>query len=195
MGCYVLAGGRSRRLGQDKARAMIGEKTTVLEAVLRPLDGVFSSFTVVAESAGKFDDLGLRTIADDRPGLGPLGGILRAVKDASQGYFFVVSCDRIGLQARWVERLSSRLSSRPPAICFCSGGQIEPLFGFYHTDIRAQLKSCLNHQTRAVWRFLDEIDASTIEAPPGWNQTFSVNTPKQLIRARRWFKDPDLQGP
>ncbi len=184
---YVLAGGRSRRLGQDKARVEIAEGITVLEAVVDSLDGGFSSWTVVADRRDKFADLGFRTIADERPHQGPLGGILRAAEDLQTGSFFVTSCDRVGLQSGWVERLWEAMDDECLAISFVFEGRREPLFALYRAEVADRLRAFMDAGGRAVWRFLELVDAPEIDAPAGWEDTISVNTPEQLQGARRWF--------
>lgn len=183
---YVLAGGRSSRLGRDKARARIDGEKTVLEATIEPLRGLFSSWTAVADRRDKFDDLGLRTIADHQTHRGPLGGILRAADDAGRGYFFVTSCDRLGLRRRWVRRLAGELEARPPAVSFVFEGRREPLFAFYGAELADPIRRRLEAGQAAVWRLLDDLDAATVDAPEGWSETFCVNTPEQLRRARQW---------
>ena len=187
---YVLAGGRSSRLGEDKARAMLDDKTTVLQALVGSLDGRFSSWTAVADRVDKYADLGIRTIADARSHRGPLGGILRAAIDAEPGYFFVTSCDRVGLRGQWVERLVAGLTEEPKAVSFVEEGRRQPLFAIYHTDLASIIERRLHDGQRAVWRLLEAVDAAAIEAPPGWEKTFSINRPRDLRRARRCFAAP-----
>lgn len=175
-------------MGRDKARATISGDTPLIRAVIAPLWEVFDDWTAVADRAGKYDDLGLRTIADNTPHRGPLAGILRAAEDTQQGYLFVTSCDRLGLKSRWVERLHERLSDNPPAVCFEFQGWREPLFGFYRADLAASMRRRLREGSTAVWRFLDAIDAAVVDAPAGWSETIRVNTPEQLDRARRRFR-------
>lgn len=180
---YVLAGGRSTRLGQDKARVLVDEETTLLERVVSSLDGLFPSWTVVADEAGKFSDLQLRTIADEVCHRGPLGGILAASEDAGSEYFFVVSCDRVGLKRRWARRLAVIVDAdEPVAATFCFQGRREPLFGFYQTRLADHIRDALSRRQFSVSKFLDAIDAPCIEAPPQWGQTFSINTPEDLAR-------------
>lgn len=185
---YVLAGGRSTRLGQDKARAELVEGLTLLEAVVDSIDGGFSSWTVVADREDKFDDLGLRTIADHRPHQGPLGGILRAAGDAESGPFFITSCDRVGLQRRWVHRLWTQWNDRSNAISFVVQGRREPLFAWYRAELADELRAFLDCGQRSVSRFLDAIDAQAVDGPDDWNQTRGVNTPDELREARVLFR-------
>ncbi len=184
---YVLAGGQSRRLGRDKARARLDDETTVLQAVVSSVESTCQSWTIVADRPDKYDDLGWPTIADDPPHRGPLGGILRAAEATETGYFFVTSCDRIGLRARWVHKLADHLDAEPPAVCFASDGRLEPLFAFYDAALADKLRRALGGDRRAVWRFLDSIDTRRLPAPDDWNETIPVNTSEQLAEARRRF--------
>lgn len=186
---YLLAGGRSTRLGQEKARALLWGDLPLIKAVHQSLEGACSSWTVVADERDKFADLGLRTIADQTPHQGPLGGLLRAAQEVGEGYFFVASCDRIGLKAQWVELLLEALESvgEARAAAFFDQGRWEPLFGIYHGALAAVIEERLASGQGALWRLLDAIGALKVEAPPQWRETFSVNRPADLERARKIF--------
>lgn len=185
---YVLAGGRSLRLGQDKARALVDEKTTVLEAALSPFEDTFLSWTAVADRPNKYDDLGVRTIADERADVGPLGGILRACGDCDAAYFFVISCDRLGLCSSWVAPLAQIVARQQPmAVTVGDGRRRQPLFGFYRRRCAPKITDFMAQGGRAVWRFLAAVDAAQVALPPGWEQTISVNRPGDLEQARQMW--------
>src|SRR4051794_14706591 len=74
---YILAGGQSQRFGSDKARAPLDGKPLIVH-VAESLKPIASSVTVVAKDFGEYDDLGLVSIGDLQPGLGPMGGLLTA---------------------------------------------------------------------------------------------------------------------
>jgi molybdopterin-guanine dinucleotide biosynthesis protein A len=74
---YLLAGGRSSRFGSDKARAELAGVPLILR-LAHQVEPVASPLVVVADRRDKYLDLGLTTIADALPGLGPLGGLLTA---------------------------------------------------------------------------------------------------------------------
>jgi len=94
---YILAGGRSSRFGSDKARALIAGQPMILH-VASSIAPFAQSITVVADAPDKYGDLGLRTIADESPHLGPLGGLAAALQDCSPGATaLVTSCDLIFL--------------------------------------------------------------------------------------------------
>jgi len=76
-GC-VLSGGRSRRMGTDKALLSLGGKTLITTA----LEGFagFHEILISAEDAERYAFLGVPVIPDERHGIGPLGGLISAIK-------------------------------------------------------------------------------------------------------------------
>ena len=66
---YILAGGQSRRFGQDKARALV-EGSPLLLHVARAAEPLGGEMRVVAAQEGEYQDLGLETVADQRAGHG-----------------------------------------------------------------------------------------------------------------------------
>lgn len=113
---YILAGGRSQRFGTDKARAEIAGEPMLL-AIARQVDPHVSSVTAIADRAGRYDDLGVRTIADLTPHLGPLGGLLTALRDAQTqdaSHLLLLACDQPRVGQSWILQL--RASDDPPDI-------------------------------------------------------------------------------
>jgi molybdopterin-guanine dinucleotide biosynthesis protein A len=80
VGAYILAGGKSRRFGSDKALAMVEGRPLIARLADRVRPHV-ARVTVVAERVDKYAHLGLRTIGDVVAGLGPLGGLRTALED------------------------------------------------------------------------------------------------------------------
>src|SRR5690606_40516316 len=70
----ILAGGRSRRLGRDKARLLLGRRT-MLEHVRAALGTVCSPLLVVGRAPATAVDRRITWVADRRPGWGPLAGL------------------------------------------------------------------------------------------------------------------------
>src|ERR1700738_620915 len=102
---YVLAGGGSTRLGQDKALIEFDGKPLLLRAV-HVLESAVRPVTVVA-SRRKYADLGIQIIPDEWPGSGPLGGIVTALRhtalDApSREWSLILACDMPFVTTDWL---------------------------------------------------------------------------------------------
>ena len=113
---YIFAGGHSRRFGSDKARAEFAGVPQVVH-LSRLAAQVASSVTVVASTEGVYQDLGLRTIADIQPRLGPIGGLLTAIDDAGADWLLVMACDWVGLEADWLSNLIDKIPEATDIIC------------------------------------------------------------------------------
>jgi molybdopterin-guanine dinucleotide biosynthesis protein A len=92
-GCslVILAGGRSRRMGHDKATLPAGDGT-LIEHLARRLAPVVDETIIAGGSiAPPFE--GARVVADRQPGLGPLAGMLAGFAAANRRHVWVVACD------------------------------------------------------------------------------------------------------
>jgi molybdopterin-guanine dinucleotide biosynthesis protein A len=174
---YLLAGGRSSRFGSDKARALVGGVPLIV-AVARSL-GEPARISVVAREPGSYGDLGLRTIADAKPDLGPLGGLEAALADRGQGWLVLAACDTLGLRAEWLDLLfAARGAHRAAAF---RGQHWEPMPALYHTALEASVRVRLGAEARArsLHALLDE-HAAALPLPAGWSRLRAVNTRADL---------------
>lgn len=88
----VIAGGRSSRLGRDKALLQIDGETLLARAVR--LVGQVCAETIVVgprERAGVVP--ATRVVPDEQPGIGPLGGIASALRATGRQHVLVVATD------------------------------------------------------------------------------------------------------
>lgn len=99
----VLCGGRSRRFGSDKALAPTGDGTMGQRVVDAMRGAGMDPVVAVGGDAGAA--LGLITVPDRWPGLGPLGGLATVLRWARRGDVLVVPCDLPLLDQETVSRL------------------------------------------------------------------------------------------
>lgn len=176
---YVLAGGKSSRFGSDKARALV-EGVPLIVRIVNSLGSCVDRVTVVAAVADQYADLGLRTIADLVPGLGPLGGLQAALHDGEPDrWCLLVSCDFAAADAGLVRPLIQRIATGVPAIAY-RHEHWEPLLGLYHGSLRAEVDRRIAAGDRAMHRLLDAVGAVAVEPPENWPAIAQVNTPEDL---------------
>ena len=89
----VLAGGASRRMGRDKAEIRFDGRS-LLERTCAVLRGVFEEAICVGR-ADEVSRMAVRCVPDERPGMGPLGGLETALVETSTAWVFVVACDHL----------------------------------------------------------------------------------------------------
>ena len=128
---FVLAGGRSSRMGRDKALLEL-EGQALLERAARRVLAAAGSVAVVGmpERHARF---GWPVVEDLRPGEGPLAGIEAALASPyAADWNLIVACDMPHLDAALLERLlaEARLQ-RPDCVVAQSARGPEPLCAVY----------------------------------------------------------------
>ncbi|MBU6424616.1 MAG: molybdenum cofactor guanylyltransferase, partial [Chloroflexi bacterium] len=88
----VMAGGKSRRMGRDKAWLDLGDGRPIVRRVLDIVSRVGDEVFLVANDAS-FQTLGLRVVPDRFPDGGVLGGIATGIGAAAHDRVLVVACD------------------------------------------------------------------------------------------------------
>ena len=176
---YILAGGRSKRFGSDKARVLIGG-TPLIRRAADALEPVAMSIKVVAASAGAYQDLGLTTVGDLQPGLGPLGGLDTALADRQahdgKGWLLLTSCDLAHPDAGLARTLMEHIRPNAQAVVF-KGERFEPLFALYHSSIHAAVRHQITSGQGAMWRLIQRADHVSVPLPEGVAGIAQINTP------------------
>lgn len=102
-GGYVLVGGQSRRMGQDKALLVLGGQLLALRTVERLRPAVTE--VKLVGSPERYPHLGVPVVADAAAGKGPLSGMVAALRDTAFDWNLIVACDLPYLTTRFLEWL------------------------------------------------------------------------------------------
>lgn len=101
----ILAGGKSSRMGKDKA-LLPYKGRPLIHTVLDRMHSVFSNVVISVRSDVELGDLAVDRVADHYPEIGPLGGIT-SVLEAGEGQIFCVACDMPFLNLRLMEYIAN----------------------------------------------------------------------------------------
>ncbi|ANL40878.1 molybdenum cofactor guanylyltransferase [Rhizobium phaseoli] len=191
----VLAGGRSQRMGRDKASVMLGAES-LLRHVLSRLSPQVSSIAVNADAAEE----DVPVVPDRISGkAGPMAGIHAAMTHAaaipSVTHVATVSVDCPFFPADLVARLAATLE-RPSQIAIAaSEGRSHPVFGLWPVTLAADLESWIaTDEKRRVRDFLLRHDVKEVAFPLHPTRAslldpfFNINTPDDLVEAQRWLE-------
>ena len=174
-----LAGGKSSRFGSDKALAKIDGKPLLMHQV-RAVAPIASTLTVIADKNDKYHNLGIRTIADSTPGLGPMGGLKTALEDQkSNSWILLVACDAFGIQTDWLQKLIEKAIFGAKIVCF-KGERYEPMPALYHPSIYEIVMDQLRSGERSMTALADGVMKRGIDPPADWAALRNINTPEDL---------------
>lgn len=186
---FVLAGGKSSRMGRDKALLEI-EGVTLIVRAARLVRSVLDEPTVIASKAG-YELLGLRVVGDDFPGYGPLAGIATALHVSKKPWNLVIACDLPYLTKPWLEYLIERaLKSEADAVVPMNVLGPEPLCAMYHKNAEKRIRTGVEGGIRKVTDSFANLRVEHVE-PDEWKGFASggllfknVNSPADYNEAK-----------
>ena len=141
----ILAGGKSRRMGQNKALLRLGDKT-LIEHVICPLREVTDELLLITKSPQEYAHLNLPMHDDILPNAGALGGLHAGLTYASHELVLCVACDSPFLQPALLTYLISAMATEDNAVVpyteseDASGKKCQPK---YQTLCAVYSKRCL----------------------------------------------------
>lgn len=193
----VLAGGASRRMGRDKAFIELGGRPLIARQLER-LRGIFARVLVCANDAAPFARFGAPVVPDEgRPGGGPLGGIVAALRAAETPAVFCCAVDMPFLSEpliRTMAALAPEFDVVIPRGDPDAPGRktpLEPLHAFYAKSALEPLAARLATGERKLDRAMEGLRLRVIEAEeafpydPERRSFWNANTPDELEAARR----------
>ena len=208
---FVLAGGRSSRLGRDKATLpwppnafAEGNRQTLLQHSVARLQTVCSTVSVCANR----DDLPFAgtVIPDALPGSGPLGGIVAALEHTTTDWNLMLAVDLPFLPVEVLQALvgcarsreptgiATNSSSWPEVACILPqlDGFPQPLCGLYHRALAPGLRAALQAGKLKVMAALQEACDDPQSAHPGcriemWDAVAFAATLPATPDPSEWF--------
>lgn len=177
----ILAGGRATRFDGVNKGALVVGSIAIVDRLLDALRAVAHEIFVVGRDDPAWTSRGLRVIADEMPGAGPLGGIYTALVHSPSDRTLVVACDMPFVSAGLLRRLAAADDADVVIPRHARG--YEPLCAIYSRacadDIRERLGRGINEASRlpAGLRVTElDVDDDVMFV--------NVNTPHDYERAR-----------
>lgn len=195
----ILVGGRSRRMGQNKALIRLTPDAprlvdSVIATVRAVADEVFLVGSALDDSRWSFP--GIRTVPDLVARAGALGGIHAALRAASYDHVLIVACDMPFLQVdllRFMAEQPGGYEALMPLV-----GQLQPLHAIYARSALPLIEARLSASDYRVTSWFGEGTVHTIPPEtvarfdPDLRSCFNMNTPRDLEEAKSiLLADPD----
>ncbi|HJN16825.1 MAG TPA: molybdenum cofactor guanylyltransferase [Armatimonadota bacterium] len=185
----ILAGGGGRRLSPRKPLLDVGG-VAVIERVLASVRTLGIEPFLITNTPDDYDHLGLRATPDVRPGLGPLGGILTALRVTGAERVLVVAADLPFLRPQLLRRLVER-AGEGDCIVAEWDHRIQPLHGVYGASCDAPIQRMVDADELCpldLYPLISTVLVSEAEIAaldPEGLSFFNINTPEDLEEARR----------
>jgi molybdopterin-guanine dinucleotide biosynthesis protein A len=130
LGAVILAGGESRRMGQDKAWLKVGGESLIVRARSTLRASGIEEIMISGRAGTDYSKLPCQVLFDVEPGWGPLSGIDRALEASSAPLLLVLAVDLPNMTAAFLRNLAGHCDPLTGAVPEFNG-QLEPLAAIY----------------------------------------------------------------
>lgn len=192
----ILAGGKSTRMGQDKAFVRLNNRTLIEHSVAL-LYALTDDLFILANRPADYAHLPLPVYPDRIPDRGPLGGIFTALANARYSHCLVAAVDLPLLQPALLRYLA-RLSPDADLILPVLNGRPQGTLAIYAQRLLPDIEHALAHDELKLALFFEEIAShrtvryvSEAEMRPhdqGLLSFTNVNTPEDLDKCARLLR-------
>ncbi|OHD72166.1 MAG: hypothetical protein A2W19_14745 [Spirochaetes bacterium RBG_16_49_21] len=159
---FIIAGGESRRFGEDKALFRYRGRP-LIEHVVKIVGTVISPVSIVADKAERFGFLGLPCYPDILPGTGSFGGVYSALLYAGTGRAFVFACDMPELNPGLIQFMAAESGGFDVTVPEV-GGAYEPLHAVYAKSCLGPMEASLRGDQRRIISFFSEVSVRSVSA-------------------------------
>jgi molybdopterin-guanine dinucleotide biosynthesis protein A len=177
----VLAGGGGRRIGGDKATAMLAGRP-LISYPLAVLGAVLGEVVVVAKAATRLPPFdGVEVWIEPQRPQHPVIGIVEALRRADGRAVLVCACDMPLLDAATVTTLTMSDPRGAPAVIATGADGLEPLLGCYFAEALEPLAAAADVAQAPLREIVTRLRPRLLEVSA--EILFNVNSPEDLASA------------
>ena len=192
----VLAGGKSQRFGQDKSQVKLNGKILIDYILSEIIDEFKETLIVTNQSISFMSSKKITVIEDFKKGLGPLGGVLSAmkwIKDNNKEYSWISTfpADTPFFTKKELKSFYNDIKIENNKLFFIKDKNTRHnIFGLWSLDLMDQLETDLYNGERKVEIWANSIGVSTVNIKyKNINPFFNINTIDDLEKAKKIKND------
>lgn len=170
---FVLAGGKSTRMGRDKALLAV-HGTTLIEHVALAVKSAIGNVTVIGHASLEFP-----VLDDEIPDRGPLGGLYTALGRASE-WALIAAVDMPNVTSELLTGLAKAASQSTADAVVCETGRgLHPLCAVYRSSLREAAHAAILQNRLKMHDFLATIRVEHWPVADA-HLLANLNTPEEL---------------
>ena len=192
----VLAGGKSQRFGEDKCQVKLGDKL-LIDYILSEIIDEFKEVLLISNNKIKYNNSNkISLVEDTKRGLGPLGGILTAMKwtkenNRSYKWISTFPSDTPFFKKKILNNFLEEIKDYEGKLFFINSNDTRHnIFGLWSIDLLESLEKDLDNGERKVEMWANKIGVKSINMKFENNDPFfNINTKEDLIKAEEYLKN------
>ena len=135
----IIAGGKSTRMGFDKAFMRIGHSPCI-EIIVKKLKRHFNEIIIVTDEKNKYSLTDVTITQDKIKNAGPLGGLHAGLKESNSIYNYLIACDMPVISDKLITYMKEILILKPQIIACENKGFIEPFHAVYSKQLTSKIE-------------------------------------------------------
>ena len=192
----VLAGGKSQRFGEDKCQVKLGDKL-LIDYILSEIIDEFKEVLLISNNKIKYNNSNKISLVEDiKKGLGPLGGILTAMKwikqnNKSYKWISTFPSDTPFFKKQILNNFLEEIKDYEGELFFINSNDTRHnIFGLWSIDLLDRLEKDLDNGERKVEMWSNKIGVKSINMKfESTDPFFNINTKEDLIKAEKYLKN------
>ena len=192
----VLAGGKSQRFGEDKCQVKLGDKL-LIDYILSEIIDEFKEVLLISNNKIKYNNSNkISLVEDTKRGLGPLGGILTAmkwIKENNRSYKWISTfpSDTPFFKKKILNNFLEEIKDYEGKLFFINSNDTRHnIFGLWSIDLLDRLEKDLDNGERKVEMWANKIGVKSINMKfENKDPFFNINTKEDLIKAKEYLKN------
>jgi len=192
----VLAGGKSQRFGEDKCQVKLGDKL-LIDYILSEIIDEFKEVLLISNNKIKYNNSNKISLVEDlKRGLGPLGGILTAMKwikknNRSYKWISTFPSDTPFFKKKILNNFLEEIKGYEGKLFFINSNDTRHnIFGLWSIDLLESLEKDLDNGERKVEMWANKIGVKSINMKfENEDPFFNINTKEDLIKAEEYLKN------
>ena len=184
----ILAGGKNKRIGQNKSFLKVGNRT-IIERVVSTLSKIFNEIIIISNTPEPYRSFGLKIYSDMIPGKNSLGGIYTGLSVSSSQHNFFVACDMPFLNENLIKYMAESINDSDIVIPKTKKGY-EPLHAIYSKSCIPFIKKQIDQNQLKIIDFFPYVTVKKIETGeidicgPEHTAFLNLNTEQDLLDAQ-----------
>ena len=195
----VLAGGRSQRFGQDKSQVKL-QNILLIDYILKEIVDEFEETLIIANQPINFmKSKKISVIKDYKNGIGPLGGVLTAMKwikenDKKYKWVSTFPSDTPFFSKKELKYFFENITINESKLFFIKNKETRHnIFGLWSLDLLDQLEKDIQKGVRKVENWANTIGVSTIDIRyKNTDPFFNINTKEDFEKALKILNNDKL---
>jgi molybdopterin-guanine dinucleotide biosynthesis protein A len=190
----ILSGGKSSRMGTNKALLKLNEKTTI-ERMVDTLKVNFDDIILVTNDKGAYEFLGVKMVSDHYHEKGPLAGFHAGLSASNYDVNFIVACDMPFVSGELAAALAEKVDHYD-ALVPVIDGKMQTLCGVFQKKTVKKIEECIENGSLPIKYLLDHLnvlylsekdlqDYSNIDIERVF---FNMNHPHEYEDAKKWLQ-------